>query len=221
MSYDSPLVGIGIKLLVAMLCSGAIGLERELSRKPAGLRTNVLIGMGAALFMITSREISGGVAYTDPARLVAQVVSGIGFIGAGVILQSRGSVIGLTTAATIFVVTAVGIAIGEGMFGPAILATVLIIFVLVLLRHAERAILLRRRMYRYTFKTNDPATTLARLLDLLEKEGLRLEDFDVREIGETGEHEVGVSVVTSLSGNRRLIEILPQLGKDLHAATHE
>jgi len=220
MSYDTPLIGIGIKLLVAMLCSGAIGLERELSRKPAGLRTNVLIGMGAALFMITSREISGGVAYTDPARLVAQVVSGIGFIGAGVILQSRGSVVGLTTAATIFVVTAVGIAIGEGMFGPAILATVLIIFVLVLLRHAERAILLRRRMYRYTFKTSDPASTLARLLDLLEKEGLRLEDFDVRETG-TGEHEVGVSVVTSLSGNRRLIEILPQLGKDLHAATHE
>ncbi|HVG36033.1 MAG TPA: MgtC/SapB family protein [Pyrinomonadaceae bacterium] len=220
MSYDSPLVGIGIKLLVAMLCSGAIGLERELSRKPAGLRTNVLIGMGASLFMITSREISGGVAYTDPARLVAQVVSGIGFIGAGVILQSRGSVIGLTTAATIFVVTAVGIAIGEGMFGPAILATVLIIFVLVLLRHAERAILLRRRMYRYTFKTHDPASTLARLLDLLEKEGLRLEDFDVRETS-VGEHEVGVSVVTSLSGNRRLIEILPQLGKDLHAATHE
>ncbi|HEV2915636.1 MAG TPA: MgtC/SapB family protein [Pyrinomonadaceae bacterium] len=220
MNYDSPLIEIGLKLLVAMLCSGAIGLERELSLKPAGLRTNVLIGMGAALFMITSRHISGGAAYTDPARLVAQVVSGVGFIGAGVILQSRGSVVGLTTAATIFVVTALGIAIGEGMFGPAVLATVLIIFVLVLLRRAERAILRRRRMYHYTFKTNDPASALARLLDLLEAEGARLEDFNVREIA-SPEHEVEFSIITSVSENKRLIEILPRLGEELRASTRE
>src|SRR6059036_2003201 len=105
----SPLALIALKLVVAMLCGGAIGFERELSRKPAGLRTNVLICMGAALFMVVSRHIGGGAPYTDPARLVAQVVTGIGFLGAGVILQSRGSVIGLTTAATIFVVGAVGI----------------------------------------------------------------------------------------------------------------
>jgi putative Mg2+ transporter-C (MgtC) family protein len=220
MSYDSPLVETFVKLIVAMLCSGAIGLERELSLKPAGLRTNVLIGMGAALFMITSRHISGGAAYTDPARLVAQVVAGVGFIGAGVIMQARGSVMGLTTAATIFVVTALGIALGEGMFGPAVLATILIIFVLVLLRRAERSILRHGRMYHYTFKTGDPATSLARLLDLLEKEGVRLEDFDAREVG-ANEHEIGFSVITSTGRNKRLIEILPQLGKDLHASTHE
>lgn len=134
MIFDLSIVQIGIKLLFAIICGGAIGMERELSRKPAGLRTNVLICMGATLFMITSRHISGGAPYTDPARLVAQVVAGVGFIGAGVILQSRGSVTGLTTAATIFIVTAVGIAIGEGMFGPAALATGFVIGVLVLLR---------------------------------------------------------------------------------------
>src|SRR6266849_6188457 len=122
MTY-SPIMLIAVKLLVAVVCGGAIGFERELSRKPAGLRTNVLICMGAALFMIVSRQIGGGAPYTDPARLVAQVVTGIGFIGAGVILQSRGSVIGLTTAATIFVVGAVGITIGEGMFGLGIFST--------------------------------------------------------------------------------------------------
>jgi len=74
---------IAVKLLVAVVCGGAIGLERELSRKPAGLRTNVLICVGAALFMIVSRHIGGGAPYTDPARLVAQVVTGIGFIGGG------------------------------------------------------------------------------------------------------------------------------------------
>ena len=84
---------IALKLVVAMLCGGAIGFERELSRKPAGLRTNVLICIGAALFMIVSRHIGGGAPYTDPARLVAQVVTAIGFIGAGVILQARGSLL--------------------------------------------------------------------------------------------------------------------------------
>ena len=217
---DSAIIQIGIKLLVAMLCGGAIGLERELSRKPAGLRTNVLICMGAALFMITSRRISGGAPFTDPARLVAQVVSGIGFIGAGVILQSRGSVTGLTTAATIFVVTSVGIAIGDSMFSAALLMTVLIMFVLVLLRRLENAIMRHRRMYRYTFKTPDPSSALSRLIESLEREGMRLEDFSVHEIGNGG-HEVGFSVVTSLDGNKRLINILPQLGTELHVSTKE
>lgn len=220
MDYSSPLVQIGTKLVVAMLCGGAIGLERELSRKPAGLRTNVLICMGAALFMVTSRHISGGAPYSDPARLVAQVVAGVGFIGAGVILRARGSITGLTTAATIFIVTAVGIAVGEAMYGPAILATVFIIFVLVLLRRLETALLRLRRLYHYTFKTSDPANALARLLDLLEQEGMRLDDFTVNE-GEASLHEVTFSVVTSLGGNRRLMEILPELGTDLRATTHE
>src|SRR6266849_10147168 len=123
MMIFSPNLVIALKLLMAMVCGGAIGLERELSRKPAGLRTNVLICVGAALFMIVSRHIGGGAPYTDPARLVAQVVTGIGFLGAGVILQSRGSVIGLTTAATIFVVGAVGITIDEVMFGLGIFST--------------------------------------------------------------------------------------------------
>ena len=109
------MIEIFLKLLMAMICGGAIGFERELSRKAAGLRTNVLICIGAALYMVVSRHISGGAPYTDPARLVAQVVAGIGFLGAGVILQARGSVTGLTTAATIFVVGAIGISIGEGL----------------------------------------------------------------------------------------------------------
>lgn len=211
---------IGIKLLLAIVCGGAIGLERELSRKPAGLRTNVLICMGAALFMITSRHIGGGAAYTDPGRLVAPVVTGVGFIGAGVILQARGSVTGLTTAATIFVVAAVGISIGDSMYGAAVLTTVLIIFVLVLLRRVENFILRYRRRYHYTFKSRTPASALSELLDLLEREGMRLDDFSVKDLND-GNHEVKLSVVTSRDGNRRLIEALPRLGADLHASTHE
>jgi putative Mg2+ transporter-C (MgtC) family protein len=213
-------IAIAVKLVLAILCGGAIGFERELSRKAAGLRTNVLICMGSALFMIVSRHISGGAPYTDPARLVAQVVTGIGFIGAGVILQARGSVTGLTTAATIFVVAAVGITIGEGMVGLALLSTALIIIVLVVLRRVERFVIKRQRMFHYSLKTRDPAQFLESLLDLLERQNLQLEDFDVENNPE-GEHVVRLSVVTSIDGNRRLLNELPELGSDLMTSTHE
>ncbi|PWT79392.1 MAG: magnesium transporter MgtC [Acidobacteria bacterium] len=215
-----PAIQIVVKLLMAMLCGGAIGFERELSRKAAGLRTNVLICMGAALYMIVSRHISGGAPYTDPARLVAQVVAGIGFLGAGVILQARGSVHGLTTAATIFVVGAIGISIGEGLFGLATLSTILIIVVLVLLRRLEDEVLRRKRLFHYTVKTKDPAEFLERLLDTLEQERLRLEDFDVREI-EDNLHEVRLGCIASVGGNRRLLKRLSELGKDLRSSTGE
>jgi putative Mg2+ transporter-C (MgtC) family protein len=215
-----PIVLIATKLLVAMLCGGAIGFERELSRKSAGLRTNVLICMGAALYMIVSRHIGGGAPYTDPARLAAQVVTGIGFLGAGVILQSRGSITGLTTAATIFIVGAVGITIGEGMFGIAALSTTLIIIVLVVLRRVERAVIRRQRMFHYSLKTPDPAEFLEKLLDFLEREHLHLEDFEVKDLAEH-EHQVRLSVIASLDGNRRLLRGLPQLGSKLQSSTHE
>lgn len=211
---------IAVKLLVAIVCGGAIGMERELNRKPAGLRTNVLICMGAALFMIVSRHISGGQPYTDPARLVAQVVAGIGFLGAGVILQSRGSITGLTTAATIFVVAAVGIAIGEGMFGIAVLSTALIIVVLVLLRRVERAFVRRRRLFHYALKVDDAPDFLEKLFDLLQRERVQLDDFDVEDTPD-GKHEVKFKVVASLDVNRMLLQKLPQLGAELRTSTHQ
>jgi len=216
----SPNFLIAAKLVLAILCGGAIGFERELNRKAAGLRTNVLICMGSALFMIISRHIGGGAPYTDPARLVAQVVTGIGFLGAGVILQARGSITGLTTAATIFVVGAVGIAIGDGMFAAALLSTALIIVVLVVLRRVERFVLRRQRMFHYSLKTRDPAQLLENLLDLLERHHLQLEDFDVDNNAE-GEHIVRLSVVTSIEGNRQLLSELPSLGSDLMTSTHQ
>jgi putative Mg2+ transporter-C (MgtC) family protein len=220
MRQNWPAILIGLKLLLAMLCGGAIGFERELSRKAAGLRTNALICFGAALYMILSRQISGGAAFTDPARLAAQVVAGIGFLGAGVILQSRGSVTGLTTAATIFVVGAVGIAIGEGKFTLAVFSTVLIIIVLVVLRTVEREIIKRKRLFHYRLSTRDPAELLDGLLDMLEKQRMRLEDFDVKSVTDEVS-EVKISVVTSVEGSRRLLKELPRLGAVLRTTNTE
>jgi putative Mg2+ transporter-C (MgtC) family protein len=218
--WHSPTFLIVLKLLLAIVCGGAIGFERELSRKPAGLRTNVLICMGAALFMVVSRHISGGQPYTDPARLVAQVVAGIGFLGAGVILQSRGSVTGLTTAATIFVVAAVGIAIGEGMFTIAGLATVLIISVLVLLRRVERVFVRRKKLFQYSLRVKDSGEFLEQLVELLQKEKLQLDDFEVEHRPDGG-HAVRFKLVTSLETNRHMLKKLNQMGKELRTSTHE
>ena len=220
MNLSSPTAQIAIKLLLAVFAGGVIGLERELKRKPAGLRTNILICVSATLLMITSRHIGGGAPYTDPARLVAQVIAGVGFLGAGVILRSRGSVTGLTTAATIFAVTAIGITIGDGMFGVAIAVTVLIVVILVALGYVEGAIIRRRRMFHFSFHTDKPAHVHAQLLDLLEQQRMHLADFGIRELKD-GEHEISVSVVTSSNGSHRLMEKLSALGTDLKASSFD
>jgi len=211
---------LAIKLLLAMLCGGIIGFERELSHKAAGLRTNVLICMGATLYMIISRHISGGAPYSDPARLVAQVVAGIGFLGAGVILQARGSIHGLTTAATIFVVAAVGIGIGEGMFGLASVATILIMGVLVLLRQVERVLLQRRSTFQYSLKTRDPVALLERLMNLFESEGVYPEESDIEDLAD-GWHAVRARVTTSKEVNQRLLDKVSRLGAELRSAEAE
>lgn len=140
-----------VKLTLATICGGAVGLERELSGKPAGLRTNILICVGAALFMHLSISVAlvgraaTGQPFGDTTRIAAQIVSGIGFLGAGAILHSRGAVVGLTTAATIWVVAAIGAAVGSGGYVEAVGTTILVNVVLVGLRPVERYILSKRR----------------------------------------------------------------------------
>ena len=113
-----------IKLLTALLFGSAIGLEREVSDKAAGLRTNVLICVGACLFTVLSINSHG-----DPARIAAQLVSGIGFLGAGAIMHEGDRVTGLTTAATIWAVAAIGMAVGYGHFTIGAMTTLIVLFV--------------------------------------------------------------------------------------------
>ncbi|MFW5952244.1 MAG: MgtC/SapB family protein [Gemmatimonadota bacterium] len=127
-------------LLLAAVLGGAVGLEREWSGKPAGFRTNLLICVGAALITELSVAVSAGAppgVLADPGRIAAQVVSGIGFLGAGTIIQSRVGVTGLTTAATLWVVAAIGMAVGAGAYVEAVGTTTLVILVLLLLRRME------------------------------------------------------------------------------------
>jgi putative Mg2+ transporter-C (MgtC) family protein len=117
-----------VKLILSALLGGAVGLEREIKHKPAGLRTNMFICFGAAMYTILSFRYSEGI--LDRTRIAAQIISGIGFIGAGSILHSRGSVSGITTAATMFVVASIGMAVGGGEYLIAIFATLVILVAL-------------------------------------------------------------------------------------------
>ena len=120
---------------VAALCGGLIGIERELKSKPAGFRTNILICLGSCIYMAVGLLVTGSV---DPTRIAAQVVTGIGFLGAGCIIQSGSHVRGLTTAATIWVVAAIGIVAGAGFPVLAFIASVIVITTLAALRRVEK-----------------------------------------------------------------------------------
>jgi putative Mg2+ transporter-C (MgtC) family protein len=136
-------VELGLRLAAGLVLGAIIGFERELHRQPAGFRTHSLVALGAALFTIVSAYAFVG-PMVDPTRIAAQIVSGIGFIGAGTILQHRGSVRGLTTAASLWAVAAIGTAAGAGLLVMAVVGTLLILVVLAVLDQMEE--FLRRRL---------------------------------------------------------------------------
>jgi putative Mg2+ transporter-C (MgtC) family protein len=132
-----------LRLGLAAILGGVIGLEREVSEKAAGFRTHILVCVGSCIIMLTSMhlfEIYKGIADVDPGRIAAQVVSGIGFLGAGTIIRSRASVIGLTTAASLWSIAGVGLAIGSGLYKISIFATALMLGTLFLLNRIEKKI---------------------------------------------------------------------------------
>jgi putative Mg2+ transporter-C (MgtC) family protein len=135
------------RLVLAALLGGLIGLERELKHRPAGLRTNMFICFGAALFTVLSRALAAEP--SDYTRIAAQIIPGIGFIGAGSILHMRGLTTGLTTAATLFVVASVGMATGGGLYLTAVFATGVVLIALFTLGHLERTFNLKTLLSAY------------------------------------------------------------------------
>jgi putative Mg2+ transporter-C (MgtC) family protein len=133
--------GVGaICLLASVLCGSVIGIERERRDKPAGMRTLILISVGSTIFTIVSLLLAQSKPMADPARLASQIIPGIGFLGAGAIIQARGTVKGLTTGATIWAVAAVGVVVGSGYVAAGIAFTTLILVTLTTMQRVENAI---------------------------------------------------------------------------------
>ena len=161
------------RLTVAALLGGIIGLERQLRHKPAGLRTNIFICFGAAMFTLLSKDLAASP--NDYTRIAAQIIPGIGFIGAGSILHSRGSVTGLTTAATLFVVASVGMAVGGGLYLTAVFATFLLLVSLAVLGKIEGHFSLRTVLHTYELKGRDAEAMLREVNRILEDEKLTMQ----------------------------------------------
>jgi len=173
-----------LKLLLAALLGALVGLEREIHGRPAGFRTHLLVTVGACLMSVVSEHYfikfsaydSGSVLRLDPGRVAAQIVTGIGFLGAGVILKDGQSVRGLTTAACLWVAAGIGMAVGVGLYLPGIAVTFISLLSLLVLKRFER--FFRRDRYR-TLIVNAAEGSLSRkeLIRIVDEHGLRIVDF--------------------------------------------
>lgn len=201
----SGIVGSSIsRLILAAILGGLIGLEREFKHRAAGLRTNMFICFGAAMFTLLSERLAG--VPSDSARIAAQIIPGIGFIGAGSILHMRGLTTGLTTAATLFVVASVGMAAGGGLYLTAMFATGLVILVLFALGHMEETFNLKLLLTSYEVTGASVEEISNEVIRILESHHRMMQNTLT---GNTGQH---VRLQFDVEGcNREQKELLHQL----------
>lgn len=203
--------GFALKFLVAVICGGAIGMERETTGKPAGLRTSIIICVGSMIFTVMSVEMARA-GNADPTRIAAQIVSGIGFLGAGVILHQKGGTVkGMTTAAIIWLIAALGMMIGFGYLLSASAVTVAIVVMILALQGVERQI--HNRLARdYTFIVPDGHETRERIVALLYSYDDNVDRFSIESIpGASSEAVLDFRFSGSRSDRRELLGSLYQL----------
>lgn len=214
----NPTLLFSLRLAFAAALGAVIGLERELRAKEAGLRTHFLVAMGTALVMIVSKygfadmtladgSFFPGIRGADPARIAAQVIGGISFLGAGVIVLHKRFIMGLTTAATIWTTSAIGLAVGGGLYVVPCVATALVLLGLEAGRLADRHISRARREVRVVFLSQDDEST-ARALEALRTAGASLSSYS------SAPHDSGVRVHLLLEATAALAQperIIPML----------
>ena len=193
------------RLMVACLLGGAVGLEREFNRKDAGVRTNLLICMGAAFFTLLSAVLAGD-ANPDKGRVASNIVQGIGFLGAGLILHNHSRVSGLTSAASIWVVASIGMACGAGLYAAAVVATIIVIVALEAVGFLERRANIKAYPLVYEARGQDQTRMLESILHAMDKAGERLTGVGHDSIGEL--QRVSFSLSATNKQHERLRGIL-------------
>ena len=212
--------GTILKLIMAAALGGCIGLERELKQKAAGLRTNMFICFGACMFTILSFRYSEGT--LDRTRIAAQVITGIGFLGAGAIMHSGGTVSGITTAATIFVVASVGMAVGGGEYLSAIFATIVILVALTLLGKVEARFNFKQYTMSYEVAANDPEQLINIVNGVLEECRLVMKTMTIGaanghhriQFTVDAKHREHMTLVKKLQANTGLVRAEALKGRD-------
>ena len=172
-------ISIFVRMMLAMILCGIIGIERGIKNRPAGFMTYLLVGCGSALIMITNQYIADKYVGIDPTRMAAQVVSGIGFLGAGTIITtSRKEIRGLTTAAGLWAATAVGLAIGIGFYSAAVIGTMLIMLSLIWLKKIDAYVKTHARVIEIYLEYNREFL-IKKLLDYFEEQQYELFDMEI------------------------------------------
>lgn len=178
-----PLHTICYRLLWAALLGSVIGIERSVRRRPAGMRTSVCVTVASALFTILSVEIARATGDASTTRVASNIVQGIGFLGAGVILRERGSVVGLTTAAAIFAEAAIGMAAGGGFYAVSGAAGVLVMFALIVLIYAENLFNLKPRYMLFRISTTRAEDLVPDVHRIFSELNIALDNFQVSMAG--------------------------------------
>jgi len=205
-----------LKLALSGGLGAVVGLERQLRHRPAGLRTGMFICMGACLFTIMSGAIAVAWGDSAPTRIAANLVQGIGFLGAGAIIRERGNVVGLTTAAVIFVMAAVGMAVGGGFYSISVVTTLLVLLVLLAVGWVEEAFGLKTRVLTFRISARDLQSATKRLHECLDQMKVHMQRFQVLHAGDRFniEFEAEVSsaqqhrIVNALSDEDELCEVV-------------
>jgi putative Mg2+ transporter-C (MgtC) family protein len=193
------------RLFVATLLGGVIGVERELSHKAAGLRTNILICLGAAFFTLLSPVLAGE-SSANRGQVASNIVQGIGFLGAGLIIHSRSRVSGLTSAASVWVVASIGMACGAGLYIPAVVATAIVMVALLFVGFLEQFANLKAYSMIYEARGIDQTSMLESILGVTDKAGERLIGLERDAIGAL--QRVCFSLTATKKSHRRIHDSL-------------
>lgn len=206
-------IDIMLRLIISCILGGLIGFERESLDRPAGLRTHILVCVGSALMTIVSIYgfIGLDTVTKDPGRIAAQVVSGIGFLGAGTILREGLTVTGLTTAASLWVVAGIGLAIGSGLFFAGIAGTALVFVTLVLFGQVERRHWTNKSRDRIKIVVRDQPGQLGKVGIFFGKHGIGIKNITMHHVPE--QKVINIEFVLIIPANADMIKIFTELGE--------
>ena len=202
-------IEIVLKIFLSALLGGIIGLEREISYRGTGFRTNILIAVGSTLITIIALKLSESANTANTTGMISQIVIAVGVIGAGIIIQSKFEEQGLTTAATIWTVAAIGIGVGSGYYLISFLATIFVVIILTIFKYITIIIEGQKKNYAYVIKTEDKAAILIEVRKIIKELGIR---YIKAKLGKTKDgFEIDVLLSTSENKNKEFIEKVMQL----------
>lgn len=211
---DINAVSVLFRLVLAVICGGIVGYERERKGRPAGFRTYILVCVGAALVMMTNQYVYQVYGGSDPVRMGAQVINGIGFLGAGtIIVTSKNQVRGLTTAAGLWACACMGLAIGIGFYMGALLGAFFILLIIigfdfVMRRSADEAQIIN------VYMEFEPEARISHFFRFVVDQGMRVDDLDIIEKKKSGHGQIAATAIISMDrpcNRSKLIEMLNKL----------